>query len=117
MHKMAIVAKVMEFLSFIRAARWRRPSESPEAADCAVIEFDMELDAAKVAMMGIVTSVLRRFDPRVDTDHPIFRYLGERQVQGKPSYITLTLTIRRTEDAGDRNLSLDASASTNEAIL
>ncbi len=98
--KMNLIAKVMEFLSFIKAARWRRPSESPEYGECAVIEFDIELDASKVAMMGIVTSILRRFDPRVDTDHPIFRYLGERQVQGKPSYVTLTLSIQRTPDEG-----------------
>ncbi len=96
--KMNLIAKVMEFLSFIRDARWRRPSESPEDRECAVMEFDLELDASKVAAMGIVTSILRRFDDRVDTDHPIFRYLGERQVQGKPSYITLTLSIQRTDE-------------------
>lgn len=98
--KLTLIAKVLEFLSFIKGARWRRPSESPDGEECAVMEFDVELDAKKVATMGIVTSVLRRFDPRVDTDHPIFRYLGERQVQGKPSYITLTLSVKRTPDEG-----------------
>lgn len=97
MDRPGIIAKVLSFLSFIRAARWRRPSESQQDRDCAVMEFDLELQANTVAMMGIVTAVLRRFDPRVDTNHPIFLYMGKQQEANKPSYITLTLTIRRTE--------------------
>lgn len=97
--RLGLVARAINFLSFVKAARWIAPSKSPEDADCAVMEFDLELSPETVEMMGIVTAILRKFDPRVDTDHPVFRYLGQQQVAGQPSEITLTLAIKPTEGA------------------
>jgi len=96
MEKAKIIAKALDFLSFVKGARWLRPSQSGEDRDCAVMEFDLELPASWIAMLGIVTTILRKFDGRVDTDHPIFLYLGNRQLQGKASYITMTLSIKKT---------------------
>lgn len=95
---LGIVGKILQSLAFIKGARWLPPSESKADADCAVMEFDIELGAERVAFMGTVTMVLRYFMPRLDTDHPIFQYLGDQQVKGEPSRVTATLSIKRTEE-------------------
>lgn len=95
---LGIIGKILQSLGFIKGARWLPPSESREDADCAVMQFDVELNADIVAKMGIVTMVLRYFMPRLDTDHPVFKYLGDQHVKGQPSRITATLSIKRTEE-------------------
>ena len=89
--------KAIQYLAMIKDARWLRPSRSPEDEDCAVMEFDVEVPAELVASIGQLTMFLRTLDPSVDTDHPVFRYMGERQIAGENSRLTLTVSMRRTE--------------------
>lgn len=93
-------AKILSYLNFIKAARWMQPSGSPEEGECAVMEFDVELTASTVASIGIVTAILRRMDPRVDTDHPVFQYMGRQHVEGQPSRLTFTISMGKTDKDG-----------------
>lgn len=79
---------------FVKSARWLRPSESSEDQDCAVMEFDLEFSPDAVKMTGFVTFILRLLDSRVDTDHPLFHYLGQQQEKNEASKLTMTVLVR-----------------------
>ena len=62
---------------FVRA-RWISPRDSQDDPDCAVVEFDLDLTPDALNYLGAFLLLLRKHDPRVNTDHPVFQYLGEQ---------------------------------------
>lgn len=88
------IKKIMEYLNFIKNFRWVRPSESKGDPRCAIMEFDVELKPEIVKWVSLVIAVLRLWDPRVDTDHPVFAYLGKQKNSKQISRLTLTVSIR-----------------------
>lgn len=84
-------------LNFIRRLRWRRPSETRDEANCVILDAEVDLPADAVKWLGISLLFLQRLDPNVDTDHPIFRYMGEQQEAGLESRITVTVAITRRD--------------------
>lgn len=88
------IKRIIEYLSFVKAARWVSPRESKADPDCAVMEFDVELKPETVKRISLIIAVLRLWDRHVDMDHPVFTYLGEQKNTKQISRITLTLSIR-----------------------
>lgn len=88
-----------KFAGWVRRVRWLIPSESKCGPDCAVLAFDLDVPPGAVAGVGFMTAWLRSFGAEVDTDHPIFEYLGNQQEAYKPSEITVTVSIKRREAA------------------
>ena len=92
--------KAFSILKFIQGVRWLLPSESEEDEDCAVMEVSVKVEPEAIAMLGLALGGLRMFDSHVDTDHPIFEYLGGQQVKGEPAKLAVTLSIRKAEGEG-----------------
>jgi len=84
---------------WVKRVRWLVPSESKCGPDCAVLAFDVDVPPGAVAGVGFMTAWLRSFGAEVDTDHPIFRYLGNQQEAYKSSEITVTVSIKRRDGA------------------
>jgi len=76
------------------AFRWLSPRESQDDPDCAVGEVDLDLGPDLVNYAGAFTLVLQKLDKRVNTDHPIFVYLGECAERGEPAAVTVTISVR-----------------------
>lgn len=78
------------------AFRWLSPRQSQDDPHCAVGEVDLELGPNLVNYAGAFTLVLQKLDPRVNTDHPIFVYLGEAAERGTVAAVTVTISVRET---------------------
>ena len=89
--------KAFSILKFIKGVRWLLPSESDEDEDCAVLQLDVTIEPAAISFLGLALTALRMFDGNVDTDHPIFQYLGEQQVKGEDADLNVTLCIGRSD--------------------
>lgn len=88
------IKRIMEYLNFVKWFKWVRPSESKGDPDCAIMEFDVELKPEIVKWVSLVIAVLRLWDPHIDTDHPVFAYLGKQRNAHQISRLTFTVSIR-----------------------
>ncbi len=77
------------------AGRWVSPRDSREDPDCAVAEIDADLSPTALNFIGIWVALLKKFDDRINTDHPIFMYLGETAEKGLSARVTFTISLRR----------------------
>jgi len=89
----AYLASRVAFVGF----RWLNPRESQDDPDCAMGAVDLELGPDLVNYAGAFTLVLQRLDRRVNTDHPIFVYLGKCAERGESAAVTVTISVRRRE--------------------
>lgn len=78
--------------------RWVSPRDSRDDPECAVVEIDVDLSPAALNLIGIWIALLKRFDERVNTDHPIFVYLGETAEKGLSARVTFTISLRRRKE-------------------
>ena len=85
----------LKSIGTILGARWVSPRDSIEDPECAVMEVDLDLMPAALNHIGAFLLLLQRFDRRVNTDHPIFRYLGEAAENGEAGIVTITLSLKR----------------------
>lgn len=79
------------------AFRWLSPRASQANPDCAMGEVDLDLGPGIVNYAGAFTLLLQKLDRRVNTDHPIFVYLGECAERGEDAAVTVTISLRRRE--------------------
>jgi len=77
------------------AGRWVSPRDSREDPDCAVVEVDADLSPTALKFIGLWVALLKKFDNRINTDHPIFMYLGETAEKGLSARVTFTISLRR----------------------
>ena len=89
------IKRIMEYLNFVKSFRWVTPSKSKGGPRCAIMEFDVELKPETVKWISLVIAVFRLWDRHVDTDHPVFAYLGKQKNSKQISRLTLTVSIRR----------------------
>lgn len=78
--------------------RWVSPRDSQDDPHCAVVEIDADLSPAALNFIGIWVALLKQFDQRVNTDHPIFQYLGETAEKGLSARVTFTISLRRRKE-------------------
>lgn len=83
------------------AARWIDPRDSQEDSECAVTEVDLDLSPDALNYLGAFLLLLRKHDPRVNTDHPVFQYLGEQAEGRKDAEVTFTISVRRRKTSPD----------------
>lgn len=84
-----------------KRVHWRLPSESPAEAGCIIADVDLDLPPEWVTYIGVGAMVMQMMDSRTDTDHPIFKYMGEQQEKGLPAELSVTFTISRRRAAAD----------------
>jgi hypothetical protein len=82
-------------------ARWISPRDSHEDSECAVTEVDLDLTPDALNYLGAFLLLLRKHDPRVNTDHPVFQYLGRQAENREDAAVTFTISVRRRKTAAD----------------
>jgi len=88
-------------------ARWIDPRDSQQDSECAVTEVDLDLTPDALNYLGAFLLLLKRHDPRVNTDHPVFQYLGEQAEARQDAAVTFTISVRRRKTAADQNRATD----------
>lgn len=92
--KTVIVAYLKPIVKFI-GARWLSPRHSENAPECAVMEIDLDLSPDGLNFLGAFLTGLSKFDSRVNTDHPVFMYLGKQAEMRQDSEIRFTVFLQR----------------------
>ena len=83
-------------------ARWISPRDTREDdPDVAVMEVDLDLTPDALNFLGAFLLLLARHDPRVNTDHPVFQYLGQRAEKREDAEVTFLISLKRRETAAD----------------
>ena len=93
------IGAAIKGLRFVKAARWRRPSESKDRENCVLMDFEVDVPPDAMKFLGMTLAILQRLDRRVEADHPVFRYMADRQRGGRDTELTLSLSIRRRDAA------------------
>jgi len=91
----AMLKNYLKSIAVFVAGRWVSPRDSREDPDCAVVEIDADLSPTALNFIGIWVALLKKFDDRINTDHPIFMYLGETAEKGLSARVTFTISLRR----------------------
>jgi len=77
-------------------ARWISPRKTPETdQDCAVMEIDVDLTPDALNFLGVFLLLLAKHDKRVNTDHPVFQYLGQQAEKRQDAEVTFKVSIKR----------------------
>jgi len=87
-------------MKIFKRVHWRLPSDSQGAAECIIADVDLDLPQDWIIYIGVGATVMRMLDPNTDTDHPVFRYMGEQQEKGLPAELSVTLSISMRGNAG-----------------
>jgi hypothetical protein len=90
-------AYLKSLVAFV-GGRWVSPRDSQDDPECAVVEIDVDLGADALNYIGVWIALLKQFDPRVNTDHPVFRHLGESAERRQSAPVTFTISLRRREE-------------------
>lgn len=80
-------------------ARWISPRDSQEASECVVTEVDLDLTPDALNYLGAFLLLLRKYDQRVNTDHPVFQYLGQQAEKREDAAVTVTISVKRRKTA------------------
>lgn len=75
-------------------ARWVSPRESHDDPECAVMEIDLDLTPDALNFLGAFIMLLARHDPRVNTDHPVFQYLGTKAENREDASVTFNVSLK-----------------------
>ena len=85
--------RLEEFVIY-RSARWLSPRTSQDDPNCAMIEVDIDLKPEPLDELASIVVVLKQFLPNLNTDHPLFVYLGDQSQKGESAAVTLKLSVR-----------------------
>lgn len=100
---MAYLKTVARFIGM----RWIDPRESQQDSEYAVTEVDLDLTPDALNYLGAFLLLLKRWDQRVNTDHPVFQYLGEQAEARKDAEVTFSISVKRRKKAADRKNATD----------
>lgn len=85
-------------------ARWISPRRTPESdQDCAVMEIDVDLTPDALNFLGLFLLLLAKHDNRVNTDHPVFQYLGQQAQKRQDAEVTFKVSIKRRKTEADNS--------------
>ncbi len=83
--------------------RWISPRDSQDDPECAVVDVDLDLTPDAINYLGAFLLLLRKHDPRVNTDHPVFQYLGQQAEKREDAEVTFTIGVKlRKAQAGPK---------------
>lgn len=85
------IKKVVHFIG----ARWISPRDTDTDANCAVMEIDVDLTPDALNFLGAFLLLLAKHDPRVNTDHPVFQYLGQQAQKRENAEVTFLISLKR----------------------
>lgn len=93
---MSNIFDIIGFLMSLKflGTRWRAPSESKESSDCAIVEVYLDVPPESSRAWEILLSIVKKYVPKADTDHPIFEYLKIEQLNRRTAGLTLTLSLK-----------------------
>lgn len=89
---------IFTIMRVFKRVHWRLPSESQGDPDCIIADLDVDLPPEWIAYIGVGAMVMQMLDPRTNTDHPVFKYMGEQQEKGKPAELSVTFSISKRAD-------------------
>ena len=95
-------AKWLKYIAMFRAVHWRKASESPDYATCAVCDLAVNVDTTVIKGVAVVVNCLKALDPNVDTDHPVFQYMSDQYQNGQTAALEVTISIRKREGYNGR---------------
>lgn len=75
-------------------ARWVSPRDSQDDPECAVMEIDLDLTPDALNFLGAFIMLLARHDQRVNTDHPVFQYLGNKAENRDDASVTFKVSLK-----------------------
>jgi hypothetical protein len=87
--------KAMKYIAMFRAVHWRRASESPDYATCAVADLSINVDPGIIKWFAIVVKCLKAIDPAVDTEHPVFKYMSDQFKKDHTAELEVTISIKK----------------------
>jgi len=95
-----IVKAYLKSIARFVSARWISPRDTPETdQECAVMEIDLDLTPDALNFLGAFLLLLAKYDPRVNTDHKVFEYLGQQSQKRKNAEVTFLISLKRRETA------------------
>lgn len=106
--KEVVKAYLKKIFLFI-GARWISPREADADRDCAVMEIDVDLTPDALNFTGAFLLLLAKHDQRVNTDHPVFQYLGQQAQKRENAEVTVLISLkqRRKVEQADSPLNDD----------
>lgn len=87
----AYIKKIVHFMG----ARWISPRETDADRDCAVMEIEVDLTPDALNFLGAFLLLLAKHDNRVNTDHPVFQYLGEQAQKRENAEVTFLISLKQ----------------------
>lgn len=88
-------------------ARWISPRDTQDDPECAVMEVDLDLTPDALNFLGAFILLLARHDKRVNTDHPVFQYLGEQSQNREDAEVTFMVSLKRRNPAAGEKAETD----------
>lgn len=83
-------------------ARWISPRETDADRDCAVMEIEVDLTPDALNFLGVFLLLLAKHDNRVNTDHPVFQYLGQQAQEGQDAEVTFLISLKRRKAQAEK---------------
>ncbi|KKN15025.1 hypothetical protein LCGC14_0990270 [marine sediment metagenome] len=96
--KEVVKAYLKTIIRFV-GARWISPRDTKDDPECAVMEVELDLTPDALNFLGAFIMLLARYDPRVNTDHPVFQYLGERAEERENAEVTFLISLKERKPA------------------
>jgi len=95
-----IVKAYLKSIARFVSARWVSPRDTNENdQECAVMEIDLDLTPDALNFLGAFLLLLAKYDNRVNTDHPVFQYLGEQSQNRKNAEVTFLISLKQRKKA------------------
>lgn len=96
------MANLFDIIGFLmslkyKGTRWKRPSESKESPECAIVDVFLDVPPESSRAWEILLAIVKEYVVAADTDHPIFEYMKLAQMNGRIAGLTLTLSLKERE--------------------